>query len=88
MSTFHLLILVFMFIIILLVIPVGVTFIMQRKYGPTMPGKVAAVFILGVIAYYTLFFTQAHLLIPDSWRPETKQVYQCEWKTVYVEKQP
>lgn len=88
MSTFHILILVFMFIIALLVIPVGVTFVMQRKYGPTMPGKVAAVFIVCTVAYYTLFFAYAGDMIPDSWRPEVKQVYQCEWKTVYVEKQP
>lgn len=88
MSPFHILILAFMFIIALLVIPVGVTVLLHHKYGPRFPRKVTAVFIPCVVGYYMLFFTYAGDMIPESWKPKAEQVYKCEWKTVYVEKQP
>lgn len=78
----------FIIVLFMIVIPVGVTMRLHHKYGPRLPGKGAAAFILCIVGYYTLFFTYAGDMIPESWRPEAKQVYQCEWKTVYVEKQP
>lgn len=78
----------FIIVLFMIVIPVGVAMCLHHKYGPSLPGKVAAVFILVIVGYYTLFFTYAGDLVPESWKPRAEQVYKCEWKTVYVEKQP
>lgn len=78
----------FIVVLFMLVIPVGISMYLHHKYGPRLPGKFAVVFFLGIVGYYTLFFTYAGEMIPESWKPRAEQVYQCEWKTVYVEKNP
>lgn len=73
-------------LVFMLVIPFIVFFLMTKKYGNRMPGKVAVVFIFCMITYLVLFFNFAHLLIPTAWQLQPTEVYKCEWKTIYVEK--
>lgn len=86
MSAFHLLILVVMFIILMVFVPVGAALLLHKKYGSYVDLKVGIAFFIVVIIYVALMLSQGPRLIPDSWRPHLTQVYQCEWKTVYVEK--
>lgn len=76
----------FIIVLFMVVIPVGTTMWLHHKYGQKLPGKVAIVFLLSVVAYFTLFFSYSPDLIPESWKPRAEQVYQCEWKTIYVSK--
>lgn len=73
-------------VMFMIIIPLIAASFLYRKYGNTLPGKVAFVFVIGIFSYYGLFFTYGKYLIPEGWKPKTEQVYQCEWKTVYVEK--
>lgn len=76
----------FIVIMGMVVIPVVVAMLLHRKYGNKLPGKVAVVFVIGIICYFTAFFNYAPHMIPEAWRLVPHEVYQCEWKTIYVEK--
>lgn len=68
------------------VVPFTCIFLLQRKYGPRVPRKVAVVMWVVTISYFSLFFVYMGDLVPDRYKIEPKQVYQCEWKTIYVGK--
>lgn len=70
----------------LIVVPFTGLFLVYRKYGARLPGQVAIVVWLVILGYLALFCVYAGDLVPDRYKMESKQVYQCEWKTVYVEK--
>lgn len=70
----------------LIVVPFTGLFLVYRKYGAVLPRNVAIVVWLVILSYLALFCFYAGDLVPERYKLESTQVYQCEWKTVYVEK--
>ena len=66
----------------LLVIPVGFFMYCHKRFNDRMKWWMLPTIIL----YLFLFFNYARDLVPNDWRLEAKEVYQCKWTTVYVEK--
>lgn len=83
-STFFIIAMIVLFGLV--VVPLTGLFLLHRKYGPSVPGKVAVVMWVVTISYFGLFFVYAGDLVPDRYKMEPKQVYQCGWKTIYVER--